>query len=342
MGTGEGCERRSHLGTKVAILVVASAAICAPVLAHPLIDPPPEAKIVIVSANLRESHAEWPDDITGVPYSDMQTMGELTNFVDHLAEHLPAPPDVLLLQEVIAPSARETAIRLTERFDLPYRVVIAGGDSNEFGAGLYLHKRNVAIIVNSSQIEVEGGVGFLTLTQQPGEWPSYLDGIAQDQAYARLRDRRSGVSLAVMSIHWATNPKFVSRPAATNRRVEWAHRTRAFMLERFDSDDIKVMGGEFNFTRCGSWRETLGCDEHPAYDVLTRGAFKDALLALHRDSPRGFRRQVENRNGVPHRIDYVFVRSELEAASRSTGYETERYTPEYFSDHKYDWVVIGS
>lgn len=342
MGRGGDGARRSNFGTKVAFLVAfAGAATCSPALAHPLIDAPPEARIVVVSANLRESHAEWPDDITGVPYSDMQTMGELSNFVDHLAEHLPSPPDVLLLQEVIAPSARETALLLSERFDLPYRVVIAGTDSNEFGAGLYLHKRNVAIVVNSAQIEVAGDVGFLTLAQQPGEWPSYLDGIAQDQAYARLRDRRSGVRLAVMSIHWATNPKFISEPVATNRRIEWAHRTRSFMLDEL-GDDTSVMGGEFNLTRCGSWRESLRCSEHPAYDVLTRGEFEDAILALHRDPPREFRRQVENRNDVPHRIDYVFVRGEVEAASRSIGYETEKYTPRYFSDHKYDWVVIGS
>ena len=42
------------------------------------------------------------------------------------------------------------------------------------------------------------------------------------------------------------------------------------------------------------------------------------------------------------RIDYVFVKGEIHAASRSTDYETEKYTPRYFSDHKYDYVLIGS
>jgi exonuclease III len=341
-GRGGGARRRT-LGTKVSILVaVVGAVLPSPGSGHPLIDPSPDAKIMIVSANLRESHAEWPDDITGVAYSDMQTMGEIANFVDHLAEHTPSPPDVLLLQEVIAPSARETAVRLSEKFDLPYQVVIAGDYSNEVARDSYLHKRNVAIIVNAAQIEVVGKVGFLTLLQRPGDWPSYLYGIAQDQAHALLRDRSSGERLAVMSIHWATNPKFVSEAAATARRVEWAHQTKSFMINEFNSGDAMVMGGEFNFTRCGAWRESLGCDEHPAYEVLAKGAFKDAVLALHRGSPKEFGRQVENRNDVPHRIDYVFVTGEIQAASRSVDYETEKYTPRFFSDHKYDWALIGS
>ena len=295
---------------------------------------------MVVSANLRESHAEWPDDITGVPYSDMQTMGEIANFVDHLAEHTPSPPDVLLLQEVLAPSAQETALRLSEKFDLPYQVVIAGGYTNEVARGSFLHKRNVAIIVNAAQIEIVGKVGFLTLTQQPGDWPSYR--IAQDQAHALLRDRRSGVRLAVMSIHWATNPKFVSMALATERRLAWARQMKSFMADRFGDADLQVMGGEFNFTRCGSWRESLRCDEHPAYEALVKGPYRDAVLSAARHSVPEFRRQAENRNGVPHRIDYVFSTGEIHLASRSTDYDTEKYTPRYFSDHKYDYLLIGS
>jgi hypothetical protein len=299
---------------------------------------------MVISANLRESHAEWPDDITGVPYSDMQTMGELPNFVDHLAESVPAPPDVLLLQEVIASSANETARLLTERFDLPYRVVIAGDSSNEVGSvfDTYRHKRNVAIIVNTAQIEVVGEVGFMTLTQRPGDWPSYLYGIAQDQAHALLRDRKSGVRIAVMSIHWATNPKFISQPVATARRLEWARQTKTFMANRFDGAEIEVLGGEFNLTRCGTWKESLRCDEHPAYEALAKGPFKDAVLAASRSSVPEFRRQVENRNDELHRIDYVFTVGDIHAASRSVDYDTEKYTPRYFSDHKYDYVLIGA
>jgi hypothetical protein len=97
---GEGSDAHEpKRATRVALLIGALFAMSSPAAAHPLIDAPPDANIVIVSANLRESHAEWPDDITGIPYSDMQTMGELSNFVDHLAENLPSPPDVLLLQE---------------------------------------------------------------------------------------------------------------------------------------------------------------------------------------------------------------------------------------------------
>ena len=324
------------------LVVVALVMICSAGFAHPIVDPASGAKVMVVSANLRESHAEWADDITGVPYSDMQTMGEVSNFVDHLEEHLPAPPDVLLLQEVIESSAQETAERLTDTFEVPYRVVIASDYANEVAGGSLLHKRNVAIIVNTAQIEVVGEVGFFNLVQRPGDWPSYLYGIAQDQAHALLRDRASGVRLGVMSIHWATNPKFVSQAVATARRAEWARQTRAFMSNRFGDADIQVMGGEFNLTRCGSWLETLRCDEQPAYKMLSKGPYEDAVLAASRGSLDEFKRQVENRNDQQHRIDYVFVDGEIQLSSRSVDYETEKFTPGFFSDHKYDYVLIGS
>ena len=337
-----------HMNKAMAAILAGVFALsaCSPGVALPIIDPSPGPKIMVISANLRESHPNWPDDITGAAFADLQSMGELTNFVDHLAEHVPAPPDVLLLQEVIAPSARETALRLRKKFDLPYRVVIAGHDSNQVGPKFdnFKHKQNTAIIVNSAQIEVVGKVGFFTLTEQPGDWSPDRFGVAQEQAHALLRDRTSGVGLAVMSIHWSSTPKFRSRPVATMRRVKWARQTKAFMAERFGAADIQVMGGEFNLNRCGVWIESLRCDQHPAYEVLAgaRRPFEDAVLAVSRHSRREFRRQVENRKGDPHRIDYIFVAGEVHAASRSVGYDTKQFTPRFISDHKYDFALIGS
>ena len=308
------------------------------------LDPPPEPKIVVVSANLRESHANWPDDVTGVARADLYYMTELTNFVDHLAEHVPAPPDVLLLQEVIAPSAQRTASLLAQRFDLPYRVVIAGDAySNQIGpkGDDFKHKKNTAIIVNSDQIEVVGRVGYMTVTAPTHEWNPYLFRVAQDQAHALLRDRVSGIELAVMSIHWVTTPHFRSDSIANKRRLAWALQTRRFMAERFGDADIKVMGGEFSVLRCGIWIESRRCDEHPAYEVITRGPMQDAVLESSQHSVREYRRQVENRKDKLHRIDYIFASGEIHAASRSVGYLAQRYKPKYISDHKYDYALVG-
>jgi endonuclease/exonuclease/phosphatase family metal-dependent hydrolase len=129
---------------------------------------------------------------------------------------------------------------------------------------------------------------------------------------------------------------------ATARRAEWARQTKTFMSERFHAADIHVMGGEFNFTRCGSWLETLRCNEQPAYRALSKGPYEDAVMATSRGSLEEFKRQVENRNDEQHRIDYVFVDGEIHLASRSVDYETEKFTPGFFSDHKYDYVLIGS
>lgn len=313
--------------------------------ATPSPEPTPEPKVVVVSANLRESHAMWPDDVTGEPYADLQSMTELSNFVDHVARLVPRPPDVLLLQEVIAVSARETAKQLREKFDRPYAVVVASGDSNQIGPKFdyFKHKRNTAIIINEAQMDVVGKVGYMSLNQRPGDWPVGRFGVAQEQAHALLRHRPSGVEVGVMSVHWATNPKFGARRLGTARRIEWAHQVTAFMSERFGRADIQVMGGEFSVNRCGVWQESLRCDEHPAYEVITdgRNGFKDAVLVASRHSKREFARQVENRNGDPHRIDYIFSTGTVHAASRSVDYLTQKFTPRYFSDHKYDYAVLG-
>ena len=329
--------------TTVAILVLGLLS-CPPALARPVLDPPPGPKIMVISANLRESHARWTDDVTGAAFSDLYYMTELTNFVEHVAKHVPSPPDVLLLQEVNGLSARETAERLTQKFDLPYRVVVAGHVyENQIGTkgDGFKEKKNTAIIINSAQIEVVGKVGFMTLTAAPSDWSPYLAHVSQDQAHALLRDRTSGIELAAMSIHWVTTPHFRSDAVARTRRIAWARQTRKFMATELGRADVHVIGGEFSLLRCGVWIERRRCNEHPAYEVLTRGPFDDAVLAIAR-SIRQFRRQVENRKGKLHRIDYVFTSAQVHAASRSVGYEAERYTPRYISDHKYDYALIGS
>ena len=328
----------------LAALVVLGLSASSPAVARLALDPPPEPKIMVVSANLRESHANWPDDVTGVARADLYYSAELTNFVDHLAEHVPAPPDVLLLQEVIAPSAHETAQLLTRKFDLPYQVVIAGDAySNQIGpkGDDFKHKKNTAIIVNSDQIEVVGKVGYMTISAPVEEWSPYLFKVAQDQAHALLRDRLSGIEVAVMSIHWVTTPHFRSDSIANKRRLAWARQTRKFMTERFGDADVRVMGGEFSVLRCGIWNESRRCDHHPAYEVITRGPMKDSVLKASQHSVREYRRQVENRKDKLHRIDYIFASGEIHAASRSVDYLAQRYTPRYISDHKYDYVLVG-
>ena len=332
-------------GTAAVLLVLALPA-CAPSFAHRVADASRDAKVMVVSANLRESHPSWPDDITGAPYSDLDSMGELSNFVNHLGKTLPAPPDVLLLQEVIAPSAQETARLLAKKFGLPYRVVIVGGYTNQVGPKFdgFKHKQNTAILINTAQIEVVGKVGFMTLSARPGDWSLDAFGVAQEQAHALLEDRKSGEKLAVMSIHWPSTPKFVSMTQATLRRADFARRATKFMTEHFPAADIRVMGGEFNVNRCGIWRESLNCDEHPAYETITRQrhSFHDAVYTVSRHSLQAFNRQVYNRKGVRHRIDYIFTTGKVITASRSIGYDEQKFTPKFFSDHRYDYAWIGS
>ena len=344
-------KRILRAGAAVLVVVLAlpacSSGAAQPVVAmqeHPT-PPPPDPRVMVVSANLRESHRTWPDDVTGEAYADLASMTELSNFVDHVAANVPRAPDVLLLQELVGRSARETARQLTKEFRTPYSVVIVGDNSNQVGVkgDDFKHKRNTVIVVNDETMDVVGKVGFMTLTQRPGDWPVDRFGVAQELAHALLRHRESGAEVAAMSIHWATNPKFNARKTATWRRVEWSRQVTEFMATRFRGADIRVMGGEFNILRCRIWIETRRCDEHPAYDVITEApaSFNDAVLAAHGESPKAFLRQISNRKGDPHRIDYIFATGEVYAAGRSVDYMAPRFTPRFFSDHKYDYALIG-
>jgi hypothetical protein len=307
----------------------------------------PGNKLLVVNANLRESHPKWPDDIRAQDrLLDLESPQELINFANHVREHVPYAPDILLLQEVIGPSARRTAKELESKLDRPYRAIVTGHDSNLIGpkGDDYKHKRNTAVIIDQSRIAVVGSSGFTTLEMKPGDEPPKEPRIAQEQAYALLRRRGSGLNIGVMSAHWSTTYHFGSPGAAAVRRLDWAQRATAFMESRFPEADISIMAGEFNAPRCLSPPETLDCRETKTWRTLTskETGYRDSVYFAHRDSPEEYGRQVENRSGSARRIDFIFARAKIFDASRSTEYNTEMFTPGFISDHKYDFALLGA
>lgn len=313
---------------------------------EPGLETSPPGKVMVLNANLREAHPLWLDDIKGKEgVLDLEYSGELTNFADHLRDHLPYAPDVLLLQEVIGPSVEQTALELRETLNRPYRVVLGGHNSNLLGpkGDDLKHKRNTAIIINESTMEVAGEPGFMTLQMQEGDEPPHEPRIAQEQAYGLLRDRRTDLDLAVMSIHWSTTYHFASRELASERRAQWAREVKAFMLDRYSEAPMSVMAGEFNAPRCLGGTESFRCDESAPWKTVTSepSAYQDAVYVVHRESPGDFFEQATNRSGAQRRIDFIFARPNIYAASRSVGYNTRQYTPGFISDHKYDYALIG-
>jgi exonuclease III len=316
----------------------------APVARGPCTSPP--GKIMVVSANLREAHPHSIDDIRGTGVGDLQDLTELDNFGVHLREHLRYAPDVLLLQEVIVPSARHLARVLEENLNAPYRVVIAGGDSNLMGpkGDDLKHKRNTAILINEQTTEAVGDVGYLTVRMRRGDEPPYEPRIAQDQAHALLRERATGLEVATMSIHWSTTYHFANRRVATRRRQAWADKVTAFMRRTFPRADVTVIAGEFNFPRCKAFKETKNCTETQLWKTMTSppNGFIDAVYATIRDSRRAFRYQVTNRSAKQARIDFIFAKAAVYRASRSADYDADKYTPGFVSDHRYDFAVVGA
>ena len=306
----------------------------------------PRGKVMIVNANLREAHVNWLDDIRAQDrVTDLEDMRELTNFANHVKGHVPYAPDVLLLQEVIGPSARRTALELERTLGRPYQVVIAGHDRNVIGptGDDFKHKRNTAVLINEKTMKVVGEPGFTTIRMRPGDEPPKEQRIGQEQAFALLRDRESGLRVSAMSIHGSTTYHFRSKAIATQRRIEWARVITNFMAERFPDVDISVMAGELNVPRCSKGRESVQCDESLPWKIITSrpNSYHDAVYTTHRSSPEDFVEQITNRSGNKRRIDYIFARPTIYLASRSVDYNEEMFTPGFISDHKYDYALVG-
>lgn len=313
---------------------------------EPRLKTSPPGKVMVINANLREAHPNWLDDIRAQDrVTDLEDMTELANFADHLKGHVPFAPDVLLLQEVIGPSARRTALELERTLGRPYQVVIAGGDRNVIGptGDDFKHKRNTAIVINERTMKVVGEPGFTTIRMRPGDEPPKEQRIGQEQAFALLRDRESGLMVSAMSIHGSTTYHFKSTAIATQRRIEWARVITNFMEARFPDVDISVMAGELNVPRCIKGNESIQCDESLPWKIITSRAnsYHDAVYTIHRSSPEDFVEQITNRSGNERRIDYIFAKPTIYRASRSIDYNEEMFTPGFISDHKYDYALVG-
>ena len=131
----------------------------------------PGDRLLVVNANLRESHPNWPDDIRAQDrLLDLESMQELTNFANHVREHVPYAPDILLLQEVIGPSAEQTAKELQATLHRPYRAIVMGEGSNLVGpkGDDYKHKRNTAVIIDESRIALDRELGIYNVGDEAG------------------------------------------------------------------------------------------------------------------------------------------------------------------------------
>lgn len=279
---------RSRAGAAVAALaaVAAVSALTAPAApAAPAATAGPTAagnkaaagELLVVQANLQEA----------VRPADAAETADLDNFVTRLTAAAPAPPDALLLTEVLGPGARHVAAQLGRATGQRYRVAVAPGDSPYLPDGAV---RESAIVVNADTVRTVGTPGFHRVQ-------------SEDQAYAVVETRaRPALRAPLVSAHVAGSPA----PAA--------EALAGFLAERHPAPEgtpqVEVVGGDFRAGRCAEPVAYLaiGCTPAPFWEGLTAGrAYRDT----------GYERGAEPWSAYRN---YLFARGDVRGGHVDTAY----------------------
>jgi hypothetical protein len=89
--------------------------------------------------------------------------------------------------------------------------------------------------------------------------------------------------------------------------------------------------------------EKVKCDGSSLWRTMTRDfRYLDAVYEANSTSNADIREQQRSRRGRPHRIDYVFVRGHVMAASRDVRYSARYGSPRFISDHKGDFAHVSA
>jgi Ca2+-binding RTX toxin-like protein len=308
----------------------------------------PAGRIMVVNQNLKEVHTHVADDIFP-RYGDQERSLELWNFARRLSNILRYTPDVLVLQEVSRAAAVKTAAKLSDRFGVPYWAVVRPRKAlwvelivrDGTLKGIDVYKNNTAIVINARTMEYGRG-GHLATPQLERDRDE--DGIRtiQHQAHALIREKKSGIAMSAMSIHFNSNNFFASRELGENRRTRWTDRVATFARQRYPGRATRLMGGEFCERRCEEGGlEVVDCVEKRFWNILTRDfGYRDAVYVANSTSDADLEEQARSRAGRPMRIDYIFARPTVIDASRDITYTADEGDSNYISDHRGNWAVV--
>lgn len=297
--------------------------------------PPPRGRLVVVTANLKKALPRYLTDDTS-----------LVNFARRVVEVVPFAPDALLLQEVVASSARRTAELLGSATRGSYEVVVPAGDFARVGAvGGQDVIRNCAIVLNSRTLALEGRGGFTASRYDTRDARPQVRPRVKEQPHCLARSLVANMSVALASVHFVTNEKLASAALGHGYKGRWAAEMAELMSVRYRhavEPRVMVIGGDFNNRRCRGPVERVDCRTMPFWDALCRvHGYTDAVLARHGSDPAALRAQSRKGRHVTKRIDYLFVRGRVSDAAHDTTYDARMGDPSFYSDHRLVWGLLG-
>ena len=284
----------------------------------------PTGRVMVLDANLKEAF-----DVDDVADDE-----DMKVFARRVRANVPFAPDVVLLQEVVGPSADVVARVLSTYLGRDYGVIIAPGQSASLTGNV---RRDTAIVMNRDTMvrtlhEGTRDTGGFYRASFPNADAS--DGTAEkkDNAYIALREREDGgARLAVASMHPMPADRYVSRDVAWGWNATYAAEITDLLRARYTAANTYVVAGDWNNRRCETTPESAVCTEAPFWTVLTGRGYTDAVFSIH---------GVDT--CMPKRIDYVFTTGRVIDADHD--YTRPRGTTEgddgYYSDHSFVWALV--
>ena len=308
----------------------------------------PRGRVLVLNQNLREFNRTWNDDILGRRAGDMEAHRELGNFARRVARRLNRAPDVIVTQETGKKTLSIVARKLRGTTGRPYAAVVQPRKLYPRGRHADpLVARNTGVIINSSTMRFLRG-GYLRAYMRDENINS--EGIRRlvDQAWALLEERRSGMNVLVMAIHFPPREFFRDYDATYYRTTVWARRVIRFVKTNFPNVDVVALGGEWNKRRCHHYPERVDCRTTDWWNRLINAGYRDAVLNAHMTDD-GIQAHsiavgwgLEGYDGPKwKRIDFIFAKHVIFSAGRDMRYNQLRLHPRFISDHRWDTAVVG-
>lgn len=266
----------------------------------------PTDNITIVTVNLLEGFDE----------QDVQKSPEIDVFVNRVLDQVPFDPDIVLLQEVRASTAKRVANKFAAKTNGTYKVAVNAAIKPYVKKGGHAVKADTAIVINTATIQKISGGYIKTEHDIPGEVP-----FTKKNARGLFKEINGTLQVAAVSVH------------VSEKGITPTVKTIAKKLEAVHPADplrYQVLGGDFNtngIQQTGGFGQTK---EHEFWNHLTSAPYRyiDSIW------------NVKHEKGV----DYVFVRGDILKAGLDLSYNAgaaEGDPSRFYSDHRFRWAVVG-
>ncbi|MDQ3985374.1 MAG: hypothetical protein M3280_02615 [Actinomycetota bacterium] len=317
---------RSYLGALVVASLFGGALTAAlwgeKAKAAPRTDP---GRILVVTINMQEAYG-----------ADTTDMRETRVFAEKALKVAPKRPDVILLQEVKAKSAKKIRGYLSEKSGDRYVLAAPPGVEPWSQTSRTVTKKDTGILLNSETMRKADSGGYFTTRIAQGDMAKGEKAEIHKHAFVKAVEKKTGLVVPLVSVHFTLNKLFRSHNLAERYKENWVGDISEALNQKYGTDEamVKVIGGDFNLSQCPSSIDFDVCVEDPDrflghHKVLYAHSYVDTFWALH--------------ERIGKAIDLIYATADVvNSGVHSSGYTSNPSSPGFYSDHKLRWAHVAS